>query len=161
MKPNNDNPLQFYSYMEQLAVNHKDIKHHEKEKHYFRGELEEFYMGFRNEVHFPALIAEGYELEHDKERKSREFSFIVVKDYNENNDYNSIDAANDMCEMITEDILRRIIFDIDEHNLNYIFEYGNGVQIQNEDKRYVGMRYTAVLKSCFNEDIDETKWIDL
>jgi hypothetical protein len=164
MKPNNDNPLQFYSYMEQLAVNHKKIKHSENNKHYFRGELEEFYLGYRNEVKFPALIVEGYELGHEKANKiwkNREFSFIVAQDYNEKNAYDQIDVANNICETITEDIIRRIIYDIDENNLNYSFEYGAGFQIENVDKRYLGIRYTAVLKSCFNDNVDKTQWIDL
>ena len=164
MKPNNDNPLQFYSYMEKLAVFHKKLKHTEKEKHFFRGELEEFYTGYRNEINFPALIAEGYELNHETTNnvwKHRQFSFIVAQIYDEKNNYDAIDAANNTCEVITEDIIRRFIHDIEESNLNYVFDYGTGIQIENVEKRYVGMRYTAVLKSCFNEEIDETQWTDL
>jgi hypothetical protein len=150
--------------MEQLAVNHKKIKHSESEKHYFRGWRDEFYIGFRNEVKFPALVVEGYDLWHEKEKKifkNREFSFIVVQDYREKNNYDQIDEANNICEIIAEDIIRRFIHDIEEYCPNYSFEYGKGEQMQSEDKLYIGLCYTAVLKSCFNENVDKTQWSDL
>ena len=55
MKPN-DTPQAFYTYLEKLATKHKQLRHHANEQHYFRGELQDFYEGFRN----------------------REFSFIIL-----------------------------------------------------------------------------------
>ncbi|PKP20079.1 MAG: hypothetical protein CVU04_04710, partial [Bacteroidetes bacterium HGW-Bacteroidetes-20] len=52
----------FQNYMKNLAVQNKDLNHRSTEKHFFRKELEEFYLGFRSDVNFPALILESAEI---------------------------------------------------------------------------------------------------
>ena len=157
INPNNS-PKDLYSYLEMLAVKHADLQHSEKEQHYFRGELEDFYIGLRNRVNFPALLSESFELFYKDELKSREFSFIVVKDYDENNDYNHIDQAISVSEEIGEEIIRKILHDFDEHDLGEL-DYGQGLPMENKEEKYIGIRFTLTMNSCFNTEIDKKKWI--
>ena len=75
----------YYNHIEHLARTHKLVAHTDRDKHFFRGELEEFYMDLRNRVKFPAVIAESFELtwDEDAEFKQRETSFIIAANYKE------------------------------------------------------------------------------
>lgn len=156
----NINPQEFYSYLEKLAIKHKLLNHHESEQHYFRGELQDFYNGFRNRVNYPALVSEQFELNYEQLEngpwKSREFSFIILNNYKESNDYSEIDKAVSLCEEIGEDIIRKIIHDFDDISL--FLDYGSGIIIENQEKKYIGIRFTTTFKNCFNEDMDCSKW---
>jgi hypothetical protein len=158
----NLNPEAHYSYLEMLAVQHKDLHHSEKEEHYFRGELEDFYLGFRDRVNYPSMVSESFENNYYKEngdaKKGREHSFIIVKDYAEKNDYKAIDEATSICEEIGEEIIRKILLDFED--IGYVLDYGGGILIENKEKKYVGMRFTMTFENCFNEEIDKNKWND-
>ena len=157
----NTNPLAFYAYLEQLAIKHKDLQHHEAEQHYFRGELQDFYEGIRNRVNFPALISESFELAYvqydNGPWKNREFSFIIAQDYKERNDYPSIDEAINICEEIGEEIIKKIMHDFED--ISTELEYGTGIPIENQAEKYIGIRFTLTFKNCFNENIDPDKWM--
>jgi len=154
----NRTPQALYSYLEMLAVKNTDLKHSEKEQHYFRGELEDFYLGLRNRVKFPALISESFELNYDADWKYREFSFIVVEDYQDRNKYNQIDDAISKCEEIGEEIIRKILHDFDEHDLGEL-DYGHGDPMENKEQKYIGIRFTITMKSCFDTEINKKKWV--
>ena len=81
-----NSPQAFSRYLQDLAARHKSLNHTPEEPHFFRGELEEFYTGFRDRVNFPALIQEGGEVRFtsdnaDNAFKERESSFMVVQSY--------------------------------------------------------------------------------
>jgi hypothetical protein len=157
----NQNPQAFYAYLEMLAVKHKKLQHSEEEQHYFRGELQDFYEGFRNRVNFPSLVSESFELYYNNLEsgvwKEREFSFIIINNYKENNDYSAIDTAVSMCEEIGEEIIRKILLDF-EDKYNCTLDYGSGIVIENTEKKYIGIRFTLTFKNCFNENIDKSCW---
>ena len=154
----NETPTQFVTYIEKLSRLHKEVKHSTTEKHFFRGEIDEFFMGIRNKVRFPAIISEGYDLYYD-ESKQRNSSFIVCQQYKEDDNYDQIQSAWADCERIGEDFLRRMIDNPDEICGN--FQYSTGEMIQNEQEKYVGIRFSISLISEFDDEIDETKWSDL
>jgi hypothetical protein len=153
----NSSPEALYSYLEMLAVKHTDLKHSEKEQHYFRGEWADFYLSLVNRVKFPALISESFELHYNEEWKFREFTFIVVQDYDERNKYKTIDHAISVCEEIGEEIIRKIIHDTEQHDLGEL-DYGNGEPMENQEHKHIGIRFTVTLKSCFDTEINKKKW---
>lgn len=152
---------QYYQYVEALATEHVYIRHTENEQHFFRGELEDFYMGLRNKVHFPALIAESYELSFDSDSKTRETSFIVVCDYKESKDWQRVYAAMDFCETIGDEILRRMMSDAEAGDICAELEPISAVPVLDEQHLYAGMRYTIRVGCKFDYDVDRAKWNDL
>ena len=101
----------YYQYIESLARSHRMVAHSDTEKHFFRGELEEFYMDLRNRVKFPAVIAESWEITFTQGSKERETSFIIAAAYKESKNWQNIYAALDLCERIGDEFLRRILTD--------------------------------------------------
>jgi len=152
---------QYYQYMESMATNHKAIKHRDNKKHYFRGELEEFYMDLRNKVNFPALIAESFEISFDDEKKTRETSFIVACDYKESKNWSKIYGATGTCESIGDEILRRMMTDSDNGDICANIEPISAVPLLNEQHLYAGMRYTIRVKCDFDWVVNVEEWSDL
>lgn len=154
-------------YLRKLASLNKRLAHTDQESHYFRGELEEFYTGFRDRVNFPALIQEGSEIRFSSDNadnafKERETSFIIVQNYGQDDHYDEIYAAFDLCEKIGDEIIRKMNSDkyrpecmvIKDFNLDYT----SGIFIQNIRERYVGVRYSFTLKTLFWNEIDVNQW---
>jgi len=157
----------FSEYMENLAALHVDLSHSDGEKHFFRGELSEFYAGFRDSVNFPALILEGSELQFTSDQahnsfKIRDTSFMIVQHYAESDDYDAIAGAFDFCEQIGDDIFRKI--NSDKYDpccmviKDFHFDDVSAFQIQNEKERYAGWRYTIAPKTPFCDLVNEDKW---
>ena len=160
-------PKAFGDYMQRLATLHVSLMHTPENPHYFRGELEEFYTGFRDRVNFPALIQEGSEIhftsdQADNSFKERESSFIIAQGYEDDNDYDAIYLAFDLCEEIGDEIIRRINADKYDPACMVIKDFRiedvTAVQIQNVRERYVGVRYSFTPKTPFHSEIDPTKW---
>jgi len=155
-------PEQYYSYLASLAEKHVQIQHSESSKHYFRGELEEFYMDLRNKVRFPALIAESYDLSYtDDGEKTRETSFIVATNYSESKNWNQIYAATNLCENIGEDILRRMLADEEGGEICAAISLVSATPLLNEMYLYAGVRFTISVNSVFDDAVDAEKWTDL
>lgn len=152
---------QYYQYIESLAANHVMMRHSDTEKHYFRGELEEFYMDLRNRVKFPALIAESFEISFNGDVKTRETSFIVACNYPESKNWESIYYNLSLCERIGDDILRRIMSDVGNGEICAEVEVLSAIPLLDEQHLYVGMRYTINIGCEFDWDVDEQAWIDL
>jgi hypothetical protein len=162
-------PQAFCDYMQRLASLHVSLAHTAKEPHYFRGELEEFYTGLRDRVNFPALIQEGSEIRFTSDQarnsfKERDSSFMIVQDYENDNDYDAIYAAFDLCEKIGDEIIRKINADKYEPACmvikDFLIEDVSAVQIQNVRERYVGVRYTFSPKTPFWHEPDKSMWKD-
>ena len=162
-------PKAFGDYMQKLASLHVSLAHTPEEPHYFRGELEEFYTGFRDRVNFPALVQEGSEIRFTSDQarnsfKERDSSFMIVQGYDDDNDYDAIYTAFDLCEKIGDEIIRRI--NEDKYNpdcmevKDFLLEDVSAVQIQNVRERYVGVRYTISPKTPFWHQTDKTQWKD-
>lgn len=150
---------QYYQYIEDLAKSHVMVRHSDTEKHFFRGELEEFYMDLRNKVKFPAVIAESWEITFNQETKERETSFIIASSYRESKNWESIYFVMDLCERIGDDFLRRIISDTSDGAICADVELLSAVPMLDEQHLYVGVRYTIRLSCPFNPDPDEESWL--
>ena len=138
-----NSPQAFSRYLQDLAARHKSLNHTPEEPHFFRGELEEFYTGFRDRVNFPALIQEGGEVRFtsdnaDNAFKERESSFMIVQSYEEDGDYDAVYEA----------------FDLKEFRLDEV----TAIPIQNVRERYAGMRYTFTTSAPFWNEIDTRNW---
>ena len=160
-------PQAFSNYLKNLASLHRCLAHTPEKPHFFRGELEEFFMGFRDRVNFPALIQEGAEIhfttdEADNAFKERETSFMIVQSYENDNDYDEIYAAFDLCELIGDEIIRKMNCDKYETSCMVIKDFHledvTAIQIQNVRERYVGVRYSFPNKTLFGNEIDAGKW---
>ncbi|MDD4847305.1 MAG: hypothetical protein PHR53_00870 [Bacteroidales bacterium] len=153
----------FSRYMQQLSESHVDVAHTANENHFFRGELEEFYIGLRNKVNFPAVVQEGWGASiqsiNNALWKRRETSFIIVKDYDESGDFDHIETAFETCEIIGDEFVRKIMQE-SEDALNCIMEIevSDISRLQNEQERYVGLRYTLLLDSPFSTTVTVSKW---
>lgn len=150
--------MNYYQYIEQLATQHKLVAHSENEKHYFRGELEEFYMDLRNKVRFPAVVAESFELSFDNQYKQRETSFIIVVAYKESKNWTQIYSAYDLCERIGDEFLRRMIDDASNGALCANVELLSATPLLDEQHLYAGIRYTIVLSTPFVSEPDPDEW---
>jgi hypothetical protein len=163
----NCTPKAFGDYMQKLASLHIELAHTPEEPHYLRGELEEFYTGLRDRVNFPALVQEGSEIRFTSDQarnsfKERDSSFMIVQDYESDNDYDAIYAAFDFCEKIGDEIIRKINADKYEDSCmvvkDFLIEDVSAVQIQNVRERYVGVRYTISPKTPFWHEPDPNAW---
>ena len=152
---------QYYQYVQTLAEHHVLINHDRSNKHFFRGELEEFYTDLRNKVEFPALIAESFELSYTSDEKTRETSFIIANRYKESKNWDDIYAAMEQCERIGDEVLKRMIFDNDNGSLCANIEPVTATPLLDEQHLYVGIRYTIRVESAFDFSVDNRQWTDL
>lgn len=148
--------IDYTVYMRSLAERHRELHHSTEEKHFFRGELEEFWKQFRSDVCFPCLIVEGSDNEYSGSVhnlvKKRNTSFIVADRYDQHDDYDEIQLKMSRCEEIAEQIMGRILTD-EENTPFYKVEVESifGQYLQNESSRYVGYRisFNGETTSCF------------
>lgn len=148
--------IDYTTYMRSLATQHRELHHTTEEKHFFRGELEEFWKQFRSDVCFPCLIVEGSDNEYSGSEhnltKKRNTSFIVADKYDQHDDYNTIQLKMSRCEEIAEQIMGRILTDEDNCPFQSVeVESLTGQYLQNEANRYVGYRmsFSGKTPSCF------------
>ena len=159
----NLNANNFYSYMRQLATRHKGIgkdKPEENRKHFFIGELEDFYMGLRSVVLFPALVVEGFQINpsDDQETWYRESAFTVIFDYDDHDNYAQQTDCFSKSEDIGREILRRIAADGDESVCPIRINNIAGVQVLNESDRYAGIRFSFSINNANATEINEDVW---
>lgn len=132
----------YITYMRTLAERHTSLNHSTNEKHFFRGELEEFWNQFRSMVNFPCLVTEKSEIEYSgyvgQMTKTRITSFIVVDTYDQHDDYDNILLKMSNCETIAEQIMGRMMTDEDSPFSNIDTGKLHGEYLQNEQERYVG-----------------------
>jgi hypothetical protein len=149
--------------MRQLASEHKDIGEDnpkENRKHFFQGELEEFYKGLRSVVEFPALVVEGFKLDFRNvfDFKNRESAFTVVYAYKDHEAYEQITEAFSNSEDVGLEILRRMLEDAQEVDCQIRIDDISGIQIQNEKEKYCGIRFSFTLYNGNDTDINPDKW---
>lgn len=160
----NDNAGSFYAFMREIAENHVDIKHVDnKDKHFYRGELEEFFVGLRSKVKFPALVVEGFELNYSEQNpitKHRESAFTVVFSYKNRDDYDAITDCFSKSEIIGDEILNMMAKLGKDLPCQVRIENIHGVQIINENEKYAGVRFSFVLKKLHNTSINKMQWLN-
>ena len=102
------------NYMAGLAALHTSLNHRPPaNRHFFRGELEEFYNKLRSDVKFPCMILEGSEIDYEGQiynlTKVRHCAFMIVDSIERMRDYEEIQERMSRCERIGEQIMGRII----------------------------------------------------
>lgn len=151
--------IDYTNYMRSLATAHRELKHTPEEKHFFRGELQEFFKQFRSDVCFPCLIVESSENEYEGMQsnawKKRNTSFIVAERYDQHDDYDEIQLKMSRCEAIAEQVMGRMLNDDFPTCPFQGIEVESivGQYLQNEQNRYVGYRlsFTGKTATCFNQ----------
>lgn len=156
----------YTTYMRSLASRHRKLHHTQEEKHFFRGELQEFWQQFRSDVCFPCLIVEGSDNDYRGSRenliKLRNTSFIVADRYDQHDDYNEVQLKMSRCEEIAEQIMGKILTDEEECPFQDVdVDSIEGQYLQNEANKYVGYRmsFSGSTPSCLftpNAFDDET-----
>jgi len=160
----NLNANSFYAYMRQLAAQHKEITSPNEElnrKHFFIGELEDFYKGLKSVVEFPALVVEGFQIslsDDEQQTKYRESAFCVVFDYEAHSDYEQQIDCYSKSEDIGLEILRRMSEDASESVCPIRITDVSGVQVLNETDRYAGVRFSFSLSNANVTEIDDEVW---
>lgn len=158
----NNNVTNLQEYIEGLCRRHKSILHTDRAKHFFKGGIEDFFIGLRNKVRFPAIVFDGFELVYsgsgDDVDKEREFAFIVVQEYDRLNNVDQIEAAKSDCEKIGEDFFNKILEDIDNSTCMFDFSFATGIVMENVNERYTGIQFTCVLTSKYNTEVNNTVW---
>lgn len=162
-----NNFLQDYkTYMQQLAAQHVELQDRHEERHYFFGELPDFFENLRSKVNFPALIAEGSTVTYAGTRnnlcKKRETSFSVVDSYDQMGDVPEMVLKVSNCEKIAEQILGRMMKDPDSVKpfRTIDIEDISGEYNAHEADRYVGYRITLTLTDASVCIYDEHAWIE-
>lgn len=153
------NSALYYQYIERLTSEHKFIKNSSSGKHFYRGELEEFYYDLRNKVNFPAVIAESFELDYSQNlEKVRETSFIVAGNYAGSKNWDSIYCVMDLCERVGDEFIRRMVSDSESGHFCGQIEPVSAIPVLNEQHLYVGIRFTIRISSRFEWEIDRQIW---
>lgn len=159
----NDHAGNYYAFMREIAENHVDIKHSDTNKHFYRGELEEFFLSLRNKVKFPALVVEGFELNYTETNpivKYRESAFTVIFDYRKRDDFDAITDCFSKSEIIGEEILNQIKTYGKNLACQVLIENIHAVELLNETELYAGVRFSFSLKKIHQTKIDSTKWLN-
>ncbi|MGQ7868693.1 hypothetical protein [Sunxiuqinia sp. sy24] len=161
--------LDLISYFENLARRHVAIRHTDKEKHFFRLELDEVLGGMnRSDVSFPMLILEGYSFDYtdnksDNLLKNRRGAFMLIDHLSDTSDYNRMHQIWEEMEQIGDDILAKI--KADKRNpqtpavRNFDFASVDANLLMTEFGNNVGIRFTYTLSAAQPTDVDESKWL--
>jgi hypothetical protein len=156
------------SYFEKIASEHIEIKHSSSKKHFYRFELDEVITAICSNINYPALILESYDFNYgdshsDNIMKHRSGAFILIDKVTDQGDYNKIHEVWDKMEQIGDDILVRMRSDKASRNEPAIRDFdisaSEGMPFSVKSLGQYGVRFTFVLKSPVNVNIDETRWL--
>lgn len=160
---------QLVTYFENLARTHKDIRHSDSEKHFFRMEVDEVLAGInRTDVKHPFLILEGYgydftDNKSDNLLKNRSGAFILLDHVSDPSNFDAIHDVWDRMEEIGDEILVRM--KADKRNpatpaiRNFEFSSSEATLIANQMDGNYGIRYTYTLTSPRSNEVNPDKWI--
>ena len=161
---------QLISYFENLARLHKDIGHTDSEKHFFRMEFDEVLNGIsRTDVKYPFLILEGYSYDFTDDRsdnllKNRRGAFMLIDHVCDQSDYDLVQRVWENMEEIGDELLMKM--KKDKRNplataiRDFDFSKVEATLLANEIDGNFGLRFTYVLTSPQNNDVDPGKWLN-
>jgi hypothetical protein len=160
---------QLITYFENLGRRHKEIRHRDTEKHFFRMEVDEVLAGItRTDVVYPFLILEGYGYDYadsksDNLLKNRHGAFMLLDHVSDSTDFDAIHDAWDRMEEIGDELIVKMKSDKKNPLTPVIrdFDFASVVAtlIANEIDGSYGIRFTYTLTSPRSNDIDPTKWL--
>ena len=158
------------AYFEQIARNHKDIRHTDSEKHFFRFELEEMLTGMRSKINYPALVLEGYDFEFTDEKsdnvhKRLNCAFMILGKVTDKGDFDLIHDLWDRLEEIGDEIIIRILSDKRSRVVPVLTYFSmnsvNGAPLTDLQLVHYGYRYAFTLSWPCPNDPDSQCWSDL
>lgn len=153
-------------YFKKLAEEHILIGHSDKEKHFYRFEIDEVLSSLKT-INYPALILEGYSYSfHDNKSdnviKERKCAFMLLGHLNDNGDYDAMHELWDLQEEICDDILSRMKADKRKPDCTAVRDFDlNSVEVKliaNEMDKNYGIRCTFTVSSSRNMEMDPDKW---
>lgn len=163
---NRTSPAAIALYFEQLAREHVDINHSDKEAHFCRREFDEINNSIAAVLHFPAIVFESNQfvikdLKSDNTFKIREQAFMVINAVSDITDYEFLQLSFEELEEIGDDFIARIKADRRKpqnpiRNLDFNSVEGTRFQIAGTNIVYV--RYILELEQPFNADVNPLKW---
>ncbi|KAF0198403.1 MAG: hypothetical protein FD166_1456 [Bacteroidetes bacterium] len=153
-------------YFRKIAVKHRDIRHTDADKHFYRFEVDEVLSGISG-MNYPAMIMEGYRFsfadqKSDNPVKKREGAFILIDHVGDPGDYEKIHQVWDHMEEIGDDILARIKADKKDPASpvrDFDIESVNGQLVATELGNHYGIRYTFSVDCRFTWDVNPEKWM--
>jgi hypothetical protein len=155
-------------YFEKLASEHIEIRHTEKDKHFYRFELDEVVTGMCSKIKYPAFILEGYDFSYsesnsDNIRKKRSGAFWLIDEVKDLKDFDKIHEVWDHMETIGNDILIRMKADKEGRLVPVMRDFNisdcDGIPLSVAQLGQHGVRFTFTLTSAVNGEIDTTKWL--
>jgi hypothetical protein len=158
------------AYFESLATRHRDIRHSQHEKHFFRFEVDEVLAGInRTDVSYPMLVLEGYNFDFtDKQSdnliKNRSGAFILLGMVSDITDYGQVHQVWDALERIGDDIIARIRHDKQSRLVPVVRDFNlESVQaslLVNAYGNNAGIRYTFTISSPEPFAMNPEKWLE-
>jgi hypothetical protein len=158
------------AYFETLARQHRDIRHSDQEKHFFRFEVDEVLAGInRTDVSYPMLVLEGYNFgftdqNSDNLIKNRSGAFILLGQITDPSDYGQVHQVWDQLEQLGDDILVRIRSDKQSRQVPVVRDFNlDSVQASlliNAYGNNAGIRYTFTISSVQPSFVDPEKWLE-
>jgi len=158
---------EFVDYFEQLAREHVDIRHTDKEKHFFRIELEEILTGLKSKIRYPALILESYDFvfkdqNSDNVHKEVSCAFDIIDIVKDGGNYDLIHATWHRMEEIGDEICIRILDDKRSRKIDVLSHFHltnvKGNLLVDMNLMHYGVRYEFVVSWPVINDIDPLKW---
>jgi hypothetical protein len=156
------------SYFEKIASEHIEIRHTAAKKHFYRFELDEVITALCTNINYPALILESYDFNYgdsqsDNIMKHRSGAFILIDRVPDQGDYNKIHEVWDNMEQIGDDILVRMRSDKALRNEPAVRDFNisasEGMPFNVKSLGQYGVRFTFILKSPVNNEIDNSRWL--
>jgi len=154
------------TYFKKLATNHKEIRHSETEKHFYRFEVDEVLTGI-NKLKYPAFILEGYrftykDMKADNPVKKRQGAFILLDHVGDPGNHDKIHEAWDRLEEIGDDILSRINADKRDKTSpvrDFDLESVEGNLLATEMGNHYGIRFTFDIDCRYSREVNFEKWL--
>ena len=154
------------TYFKKLATNHKEIRHSETEKHFYRFEVDEVLTGI-NKLKYPAFILEGYrftykDMKADNPVKKRQGAFILLDHVGDPGNHDKIHEVWDRLEEIGDDILSRINADKRDKTSpvrDFDLESVEGNLLATELGNHYGIRFTFDIDCRYSREVNSEKWL--
>lgn len=159
----------YISYFQNLASKHVDILHTKDEKHFFRMESAEIINGMTNDIRWPAMVLEAYDISYNSRQsnnilKSHNGSFMILMKPDNEQDFDSIQTIWEKCEKIGSDIIVRMYndrFDVVEPVVKFDMNSVVAVPVATDIEGSYGYRFSFSLINRQAHNNDATKWSDL
>lgn len=142
-------------YFERIATLNTFLQHSTTSKHFFRGEVDDFFQDIRSRAKFPALMLESSVIDittaTDIFSTTRTIAFDIVNTCRVD-DYPAITEVQAKCEVVAAAILERIRSDIREGALGSVRLISAHLEpMQNVPMHYYGQRVEVVLSetNCY------------